>query len=102
MKKKRVKMFTVVALVIGLAIFLGRMPLLAADYNEAPVLKVLVAAGELPPVEERLPEVPMVENPPEIGVYGGSITTTSWPPHYMTDEYLLTVDAPRYIIPMPI
>lgn len=101
MKKKRIKMFMVAALVIGLAIFLGQMPLLATDYNEAPALRVLVAAGELPPVEERMPDEPMVENPPEIGVYGGTIATTSWPPHYMTDEYLLTVDAPGYVIPMP-
>ncbi|HSJ59119.1 MAG TPA: hypothetical protein VLC95_18160, partial [Anaerolineae bacterium] len=33
----------------------------ASEYNEAPMLAELVAAGELPPVDERLPEEPLVE-----------------------------------------
>ncbi|PKO15106.1 MAG: hypothetical protein CVU39_12145 [Chloroflexi bacterium HGW-Chloroflexi-10] len=41
-------------------------------FNEAPMLKAMVDSGELPPVEERLPEnplvVPVVDS---IGVYGG-------------------------------
>jgi len=42
-------------------------------FNEAPMLRVKVAAGELPPVEERLPEEPLVVEPAEeIGEYGGS------------------------------
>lgn len=45
-----------------------------AQYNEAPVLKELVQAGQLPPVEDRLPVNPMVEEPYEsIGVYGGTL-----------------------------
>jgi len=41
-------------------------------YNESPLLRAKVAAGELPPVEERLPEEPLVVNPyEEIGEYGG-------------------------------
>ncbi len=41
-------------------------------YNESPLLRSKVAAGELPPVEERLPEEPLVVNPYEdIGEYGG-------------------------------
>lgn len=41
-------------------------------YNEAPVLAEMVAAGQLPPVEERLPLNPMVVEPLEsIGQYGG-------------------------------
>jgi peptide/nickel transport system substrate-binding protein len=36
------------------------------------MLKVKVAAGELPPVEERLPEEPLVMKPKEIGQYGGT------------------------------
>ena len=32
-------------------------------YSEAPMLAALVAAGELPPVEERLPENPLVQLP---------------------------------------
>lgn len=43
-----------------------------AKYNEAPILKELVEKGELPPVDERLPDnplvIPVVES---IGKYGG-------------------------------
>jgi len=43
-----------------------------ARYNEAPALAELVQAGELPPVDERLPVNPMVIDPIDtIGVYGG-------------------------------
>ena len=42
------------------------------SYKEAPQLAELVAAGQLPPVEERLPEEPLVVTTRnEIGVYGG-------------------------------
>ncbi len=42
-------------------------------FHEAPMLRVKVAAGELPPVEERLPEEPLVLIPvEEIGQYGGT------------------------------
>jgi len=45
-------------------------------FNEAPILKTRVAAGELPPVEERLPEEPMVVEPKDvIGEYGGELRT---------------------------
>lgn len=43
------------------------------EYSEAPSLAEMVAAGDLPPVEERLPEDPMVIKPlGEIGKYGGT------------------------------
>jgi peptide/nickel transport system substrate-binding protein len=43
-------------------------------YQEAPVLAERAAAGELPPVEERLPEHPLVVEPYEqIGIYGGAM-----------------------------
>jgi peptide/nickel transport system substrate-binding protein len=42
------------------------------QYREAPMLAEMVAAGELPPVEERLPADPLVVTPRnEVGVYGG-------------------------------
>ena len=45
-------------------------------YREAPMLAARVAAGELPPVDERLPVEPKVVVPFEtVGRYGGSITT---------------------------
>lgn len=43
-------------------------------FSEAPEFRTKVAAGELPPVEERLPEEPLVVKPWEkIGTYGGTI-----------------------------
>ncbi len=47
---------------------------LAQTYQEAPMLADLVAAGDLPPVEERLPSNPLVVEPvDEVGEYGGII-----------------------------
>lgn len=44
-----------------------------AAYAEAPMLAERVAAGDLPPVHERLPENPLVVEPVEsIGQYGGT------------------------------
>lgn len=44
-----------------------------AKYNEAPMLAQLVKEGKLPPVEQRLPEEPLVYKPVhEIGKYGGT------------------------------
>ncbi len=44
----------------------------ASQYNEAPMLAEMVANGELPPVDERLPLNPLVITPEEeIGDYGG-------------------------------
>jgi len=50
-------------------------------FNEAPMLKKKVAAGELPPVEKRLPEEPLVVQPADkIGRYGGTLrnATCDW------------------------
>jgi peptide/nickel transport system substrate-binding protein len=55
-----------------------------STFNEAPMLAERVAAGELPPVEERLPlaeDIPVVDVVEEIGVYGGTwtdVTQYSW------------------------
>lgn len=44
------------------------------EFNEAPMLAEMVAAGDLPSVEERLPENPLVMVPwNEIGEYGGAV-----------------------------
>jgi len=44
-----------------------------SKYDEAPMLKGLVAAGELPPVDERLPkDVQIVDVYDSIGQYGGT------------------------------
>jgi peptide/nickel transport system substrate-binding protein len=44
----------------------------APKYNEAPMLADMVAKNELPPVDERLPENPYVEETESIGTYGGT------------------------------
>ena len=47
-------------------------------YDEAPDLAAMVKSGELPPVEERLPEEPLVVGvAEEIGSYGGKIVAHS-------------------------
>jgi len=69
-------------------------------YNEPPMLKTKVAAGILPPVEERLPEEPLVVEPiEEIGQYGGTLQEASlgpgtmWDPeHGMIEQYMFQVD----------
>ena len=46
----------------------------AQMYNEAPMLAAMVKAGELPPVDERLPSNPLVVEPfDSIGTYGGTV-----------------------------
>lgn len=42
-------------------------------YRESPMLRERVEAGELPPVEERLPDEPLVVEVPEVGEYGGAV-----------------------------
>jgi len=43
------------------------------EFHEAPMLQARVAAGQLPPVSQRLPEDPLVIYPPDqIGPYGGT------------------------------
>jgi len=58
----------------GAICLLGVTSALAIKYSEAPMLRTMVAAGELPPVEERLPKEPMVIKPRKsIGRYGGEL-----------------------------
>ena len=64
-----------------------------SKYKEAPMLTELVKAGKLPPVEQRLPEEPLVIKPIEkIGKYGGEYrlgflgpADGAWP--YRCNEY---------------
>ena len=49
-------------------------PETASVYNEAPMLAEMVASGDLPPVDERLPAEPQVIEPVErVGTYGGTL-----------------------------
>lgn len=62
------------ALAVGLITFLSfSCTVMGASYQEAPQLAKLVAEGKLPPVEERLPDEPVVVEVRErIGQYGGT------------------------------
>jgi peptide/nickel transport system substrate-binding protein len=54
-----------------LALVLAASLTFAQDYTEAPMLERQVAAGELPAVDQRLPDVPFVVGP-------GVLTATEW------------------------
>ncbi len=50
----------------------------ASKFGQAPMLEEMVAAGTLPPVEERLPLEPLVVTPVhEVGAYGGDWKTVT-------------------------
>ncbi len=56
-------------------------------FSESPMLAEMVAAGTLPPVEERLPDNPVVQIPLEdIGKYGGNLHWVEYTIDY--DHYL--------------
>ncbi|MFQ5592627.1 MAG: ABC transporter substrate-binding protein [Anaerolineae bacterium] len=66
-----------------------------SKYNEAPMLAELVAAGELPPVDERVSDNPLVTTPYEsVGKYGGTMYTYSWWPEVGNVQLYFAVDAP--------
>jgi len=57
-------------------------------FDESPMLRVKVAAGELPPVEERIPKEPLVIRPvEEIGQYGGTAWETFPDPTHCRGHY---------------
>ena len=71
----------------------------ASQYSEAPMLAEMVAAGDLPPVDERLPVNPMVMPVSETnGNYGGSFrrgfkgVSDRWGPTKMQDRGLSWYD----------
>lgn len=56
-------------------------PVVISEYKEAPMLAELVASGDLPPVEERLPvkeDIAVVTPVDGIGEYGGTWHETTW------------------------
>jgi peptide/nickel transport system substrate-binding protein len=69
--KNKVLFFPVVLLLVAL---FGIPSVFAQDFKESPALTAKVDAGELPPVNERLPENPAVVTPfKEVGQYGGTL-----------------------------
>lgn len=70
-------------------------------YSEAPMLADLVASGDLPAVNERLPMNPRVVTPPdEIGQYGGTLRralkgiSDRWGPTKLNEEMAIEWDIP--------
>lgn len=71
----------------------------AMTYGEAPILAEKVASGELPPVEERLPDEPFVVGPGvliveedldwEVGTYGGTLQTANPQPDWQPDLFIM-------------
>ncbi len=65
--------FLAILLLVSLAP-VGNIVKAQGTYHESPMLTALVEAGELPPVEERLPANPRVVEPfKEVGEYGGAM-----------------------------
>jgi len=66
-----------------------------SQYSEAPALADMAKAGTLPPVEDRLPDEPVVTTPLEaVGKYGGTIHTASWWPEVGNVQLYFAVEAP--------
>jgi len=76
-------------------------PAKQGTYKEAPMLADLVAAGTLPPVDQRLPVNPRVITPTvEVGQYGGTLhrafkgLSDRWGPVKLNEEGAVQWDAP--------
>lgn len=97
--KTNLRMYGITALVVVFVLAVGTAAS-ASPYNESPMLKALVEAGELPPVEQRLPEEPLVVGPGtlapeehvdfEIGQYGGPLRMVSSTPEVNFDVYIMS------------
>ena len=85
--------------VLALAMLLSMMAIMPASaettYNQAPMFDALVESGDLPPVEERLPEVPRVTHEildeyltPEIGNYGGTLRLATQVVNWDADGFI--------------
>ena len=60
------------SIVVAIMFFISGSVLFAA--KEAPMLAEMVKNGKLPPLNERLPDNPLVEKPvTQIGTYGGKL-----------------------------
>ena len=91
-----------VALVLALALVLTMCSFAAAaegEYHQSPMLDALVESGELPPVEERLPENPTVideyldeyAGDIDIGSYGGTLRMVTTDPTGYSGDMLVAI-----------
>lgn len=91
-----------VAMMLVLTAFAGAALAEPATYTQAPMLDALVEAGEIPPLEERLPENPKVADDRsadyleggefEIGAYGGTLRSVSAVPNYNADVFIMMTE----------
>ncbi|MHB1319415.1 MAG: ABC transporter substrate-binding protein, partial [Anaerolineae bacterium] len=71
-----------------------------SKYKEAPMLAERVAAGDLPPVDERLPEdVRVCEVLDSIGQYGGTLTVGQVDTRLLTEDCMYSMDMPLQLCP---
>jgi len=68
--KLRFGILTIMVLV--LAVMMGGVVAQDMEYDQSPMFDEMVESGELPPVEERLPENPVVVDGLSMGEYGGT------------------------------
>ena len=69
-----------------------------SQYNESPMLAERVAAGDLPPVDERLPEEPRVCPVLEsIGLYGGTLTVGDLTMDLSGGDGHMAMDRPNWL-----
>ena len=94
--KRLVSLFLAACLLLSVSSVLAE----GTTYHEAPVLAEQVAAGTLPPVEERLPADPYVSKADYIGVYGGVYRAGGFgPTHGQVDTEGLRMVALMRIMP---
>ncbi len=92
-----------IILLSGVICLLGITSALAMEYSESPMMRTRVAAGELPPVEERLPIEPFVAGlgvliaeediDLEIGQYGGTLRLVYSNVGWSADTFIMNNEA---------
>jgi peptide/nickel transport system substrate-binding protein len=71
-----------------------------SKYKESPMMADMVAAGDLPPVDERLPEdVRVCDVLDRIGEYGGTLTVGQVDTKVVTEDALYSMDFPMQLCP---
>jgi len=92
-------------LVLVASLILGSVPVSFSQkkYKEAPLLAELVKQGKLPPVEQRLPEDPLIVGPGtliqkkdlpdwKVGKYGGTLRSAHHSPGWNPDFYIGNIE----------
>ena len=90
---KKLSLFLVLALLVSVFAFTASAE--GTAYTQAPFFDEAVASGELPPVEERLPETPKLTHEileeyltPEVGNYGGTLRLVTQVVNWDADGFI--------------